>query len=98
MSAPDDGLPGEIPMEYSIHGYGNMIADLVRYNAYRAALDKSVRPGATVLDLGAGPCVLGLTACQCGAGRVIAVDADESLSLGEEIVKESGYLPRFEFL
>src|SRR5258708_5825419 len=83
---------------YSLRGYGVMIADRVRFDAYRCALTKAVQPGNTVLDLGAGPCLLGLWACQCGADRVIAVDADASLNLGREIVEASGFLPRFEFL
>ena len=73
-------------------------SDRVRLDAYRCALTKAIRSGNTVLDLGAGPCLLGLWACQCGAGRVIAVDADSSLNLGKEIVQASGFLPQFEFL
>ena len=85
-------------MQYSIRGYGEMFADRNRFDAYRSALAKAVRPGATVLDLGAGPCMLGLWACHYGAARVIAVDHDSSLGLGQAIVQESGFLPRFEFL
>jgi protein arginine N-methyltransferase 1 len=83
--------------EYSLRGYGEMFADRVRFDAYRSALTKAVRPGDTVLDLGAGPCIMGLWACQCGAGRVVAVDAAASLALGREIVQASGLTSRFEF-
>jgi protein arginine N-methyltransferase 1 len=83
--------------EYSIRGYGDMFADRVRFDAYQSALTKAIRPGDTVLDLGAGPCILGLWACQCGAGRVVAVDAAASLTLGREIVQASGFTARFEF-
>lgn len=39
-------------------------------------LDKTVKPGCTVYDIGCGSGILGITAAKLGAGRVLAVDND----------------------
>jgi ribosomal protein L11 methyltransferase len=41
-----------------------------------AALDRWVRPGATIIDVGTGSGILAVAAARLGAGRVIAVDSD----------------------
>jgi ribosomal protein L11 methyltransferase len=40
------------------------------------ALEETVRPGATVLDLGSGSGILGIAAAKLGAARVLALDID----------------------
>ena len=52
---------------YSLHFYGQMIADARRMEAYVAALRKAVRSDSVVMDLGCGPGVLALIACKLGA-------------------------------
>jgi len=70
---------------YSLAGYGGMVADRVRMESYLSALRCAVQPGMTVLDLGAGPGVFSLLACQLGARQVHAVDPDDSIALLAEL-------------
>src|SRR5688572_22080488 len=62
-----------------------MIADRVRMDAYAEALRRSVKPGAIVLDLGAGLGVFARLAREIGAGKVYAVDPDVSILVAREI-------------
>jgi len=81
---------------YSLVDYGNMVADRIRMDAYLEALRRTVEPGALVIDLGSGPGVLALLACRLGAGRVIAVEVDESVTLLGELAAANGYADRVE--
>ena len=49
---------------YSLGGYGSMVADRVRVDAYAQALRKTVREGAVVLEIGTGPGIFAVLACQ----------------------------------
>jgi type I protein arginine methyltransferase len=82
---------------YSVHSYGKMLADATRMDAYVAALQRTVRPGSVVLDLGCGPGVFALMACQLGARRVFAVEPDNVIELAREAAKENGFADRIEF-
>ena len=82
---------------YSLHSYGQMLADAPRVRAYTAALRHTVRPGSVVLDLGCGPGVFALLACQLGARRVYAVEPDNAIELGREAAKANGFADRIEF-
>ncbi|GLZ42304.1 50S ribosomal protein L11 methyltransferase [Actinokineospora sp. NBRC 105648] len=53
-----------------------MLADRVRLRAYDRALAHAVRPGDTVLDVGAGLLALGMMALRHGAAHVYAVEGD----------------------
>lgn len=83
--------------EYSLRGYGRMVADEVRMRAYRDALAASIQPGATVLDLGAGTGILSLLACQLGAGKVYAVEPSDALAVARQLALDNGYADRIEF-
>jgi type I protein arginine methyltransferase len=76
---------------YNLIGYGSMVADERRTAAYADALTKMVRPGAVVLDLGAGTGLLSLLACRAGASRVYAVDVSPFIQLAREICAANGY-------
>lgn len=67
------------------------LGDARKLAAYRAALDEVVRPGDTVLDLGAGSGVLGCLACDAGARTVVAVDRGDILGLARQIALDNGY-------
>ena len=69
------------PSVYSLYGYGEMIADRVRMNAYAEALRQTVKPGSVVLEIGTGPGIFAILACQLGAGRVIAIESDEIIQV-----------------
>lgn len=83
--------------EYSLRGYGAMIADRVRMDAYRDALARSVRPGDVVLDIGAGTGIMSLLACRFGARMVHAVEPSDALAVGRELAAANGYGDRIEF-
>jgi protein arginine N-methyltransferase 1 len=82
---------------YSVHSYGQMLADTVRMEAYSAALKRAVKPGSVVLDLGCGPGVFALLACKLGARRVYAVEPDNVIQLAREAALANGFADRIEF-
>ena len=82
---------------YSLHFYGQMLADATRMDAYAAALRQMVKPGSVVMDLGSGPGVFALLACKLGARRVYAVEADNVIGLAREAAAANGFTDRIEF-
>src|SRR6185503_5915483 len=82
---------------YSLHFYGQMLADAPRMEAYVAALRKTVRSDAVVMDLGCGPGVLALIACKLGARRVYAVEPNNVIGLAREVAAANGFADRIEF-
>lgn len=70
--------------------------DDVKLARYRAALRDLVRPGDRVLDLGSGTGLLGLLACDAGAGHVIAVESGPIAEVLARIVETNGYADRIE--
>lgn len=62
---------------YSIAGYGEMLNDTVRMNAFAEALRQSVRPDSVVVDIGTGPGIFAMLACRFGAGKVYAIETDD---------------------
>jgi Ribosomal protein L11 methyltransferase (PrmA)/Arginine methyltransferase oligomerization subdomain len=83
---------------YSLGGYGSMIDDRVRLEAYAQALRKTVRPGSVVLEIGTGPGVFAVLACQLGASRVYAVEPDPIIQVAREIAAANGCADRIEFM
>lgn len=79
---------------YSILDYGRMIADQVRTSAYRAALERAVRPGSVVVDLGAGTGVFSLLACRLGVSRVYAIEPACSIEVLRECAEAAGVADR----
>ena len=82
---------------YSLHFYGQMLADTPRMDAYIAALRRAVTPDSVVLDLGCGPGVFALLACKFGARRVFAVEPDNVISVAREAAVANGCADRIEF-
>ncbi|HEX5726405.1 MAG TPA: 50S ribosomal protein L11 methyltransferase [Longimicrobiaceae bacterium] len=83
---------------YSLPSYGAMIADRVRLEAYAAALERTVRPGCVVADLGAGTGIFSLLACRLGAARVYAVEPDPVIQVAREVAADNGVAERITFL
>jgi len=83
---------------YSILAYGEMINDTPRMVAYAKALRKAVKPGCTVLDIGAGTGIFSLLACQLGAGHVYAVEPNGAIRVAQEIAAANGFSDRITFL
>src|SRR5436190_22785077 len=85
-------------MMYSLHGYGKMISDGVRMSAYARALEETVRPESTVLDIGAGTGVMSLLACKFGARKVIAIEPSVAIYIASELAAANGFADRIEFI
>ena len=56
---------------YSAHDHGCMIAHRVRVGSYRRALEKVVKPGAVVVDIGTGHGLFAVFACQLGSAQSV---------------------------
>lgn len=82
---------------YSLHFYGQMIADEQRMEAYAAALRATVRPDSVVMDLGCGAGVFAVLACKLGARRVYAVEPENVIGLARAIAADNGCADRIEF-
>lgn len=79
---------------YSVSGYGKMIADAPRMEAYVGALRQTVKPGSVVVDLGSGPGLFALLACQMGARRVYAIEPDNVIEVVRQAAIANGYRER----
>ena len=66
-----------------------MLMDHVRTEAFRAAIDRVVRPGMTVLDFGTGSGVLSFFAARAGATRVYAVDRSPFIRAARAVAKHN---------
>lgn len=56
-----------------------LLRDTRRNAAFYKALEKTVKPGDVVLDIGAGTGIWAIAAAKLGAKRVVAIDADEMM-------------------
>ena len=83
---------------YSLDQFASMFADRVRMDAYQRAIERSVRSGDTVLDLGCGPGIFALMACRAGAGRVYAIDVNGVVEFGRHLATVNGCGDRIHFL
>jgi SAM-dependent methyltransferase len=75
-----------------------MIRDRVRTEAFRDAIRAVVRPGDTVLDVGAGSGILSMFAAEAGSARVYAVERTATASIAREILAANGYADAVEVL
>lgn len=85
------------PKGYVVGAYGEMIRSTARMDRYEAALRQVVRPGAVVLDIGAGTGIFSLLACQMGAGEVHAIEPDPSIEVAKEAARLNGFADRITF-
>jgi type I protein arginine methyltransferase len=82
---------------YSLHFYGEMMADSGRIEPHVEALRRTVKPDSVVLDLGCGPGLFALLACKFGARRVYAVEPDNTINIAREAAAANGFADRIEF-
>jgi protein arginine N-methyltransferase 1 len=75
-----------------------MIEDSIRMDSYAAALRGSVFPGCIVLDIGTGPGIMAMLACQFGAGRVYALEPDDAIHVARAVATANGLGDRIEFI
>ena len=83
---------------YRLTGYGAMVADRRRIDAYSRAISAAVRPESIVLDLGAGIGTFSVLACKAGAKRVYAVESGDVIGLAQDIAQANGVAGRIRFL
>lgn len=83
---------------YTIHDYAGMISDRGRTDAYASALRKRITPESVVLDLGTGPGILALLACQYGARKVYAIESADILQIARECAAAAGFADRIELI
>jgi protein arginine N-methyltransferase 1 len=83
---------------YSINGYGEMITDDVRTDAYVRALRQAVKPGSVVVDIGTGTGFFAMLACQFGARRVYAVEASDVINVARSMAATNGFAEKMEFI
>lgn len=83
---------------YSIAGYGQMIADRKRMDAYLQALRQAITPASVVVDIGTGTGIFALLACQYGARKVYALEPSDVLQVARAIAVANGYDQRITFL
>lgn len=79
---------------YSVLNYGHMVADGVRMDAYARAIERVVKPGSVVLDIGAGTGVFSLLAARAGAARVHAVEPNPAIWVLADLARENGLSDR----
>jgi protein arginine N-methyltransferase 1 len=83
---------------YDLDAHGRMIDDAPRTDAYARALEKAVRPGDVVLDVGTGTGILAMIACRLGARRVYAIEPDEVIQVARELAAANGMADRITFI
>jgi len=69
-----------------------------RLDQFATAIAARIRPGDTVVDLGAGTGILSFLACRAGARRVYAIEGGESLEFARLLATKNGFLDRVEFI
>lgn len=86
------------PGTYGIGGHLAMVSDRVRVDAYRSALERAVRPGDVVLDLGTGIGIFAVLACELGAGRVYAIEPSAAIEVARQVAADNDVADRIEFV
>jgi len=74
------------------------LADPVRLEAYRRAIQQSVKRGDIVADLGCGTGILGLLCLEAGAGHVYGIDDTGIIDVAREAMVRAGHENRFTFI
>ena len=93
------GTPRELGLHvYDLVGYGDMISDRVRTDAYAHALRDAVTPDSLVLDIGTGTGLFALLACRFGARHVYAVEPSDAIAVARDIARANGYSSRITFI
>lgn len=83
---------------YSIFGYGQMVSDSVRVDAYAKALRKFVNPESVVLDIGTGFGFFAVLACRLGARKVIAIEPDNVIEIARQVAVHNDCADKIQFI
>jgi protein arginine N-methyltransferase 1 len=82
---------------YSVREFGHMIGDATRLKAYEQAIARGVRTGDVVAEIGCGPAVFAILACQAGAKRVYAIETEDIIDVAKQIAAANGLADRIQF-
>ena len=85
-------------MSRVLHEHRTYLDDPVRLKAFRSAIDRVVRPGDVVVDLGSGTGVLGMLACRAGAARVYSIEESSLIGLTRQLARANGLVDRITFI
>ncbi len=78
--------------------HAHMVLDPLRTLPLKKAIERTVKKGDVVVDIGTGIGLLAFFACRAGAKRVYAIDCDrESLDVARGLAKRFGYENRILF-
>lgn len=85
-------------MSLIVDEHRQYLANTVRIDAFRRAIQHVVRPGFTVVDLGSGTGILGLLACEAGASRVYSIEAGPIVTVARALARANGFADRVVFI
>ena len=91
-------MQGLRPRMYNISSYRSLMEDKVRVDAYLGALQKAVKPGDIVVDLGAGVGTWAFVSCQLGAKKVYAIEFTPGIHVARQIAAVNSLQDRIEFI
>jgi protein arginine N-methyltransferase 1 len=83
--------PDRVPVVASLSEHRHYLGDHVRFAAYERALRSLCGEGPTVLDLGAGTGLLGITALRCGARNVYGVESTGLADFTSALARANGF-------
>lgn len=81
-----------------LHYHHSLLADSVRTEAFRAAIEEAVQPGDVVVDLGTGSGILAMFAARAGARKVYAIERGPVAALARELFEANGLSDRIELI
>lgn len=76
----------------------SMLHDTARMDAFRRAINETVKPGDVVVDIGCGSGVLSFMACEAGAKKVYAIEGGPVIEVARQLAVDNGFDDRIEFL
>ncbi|HMO74792.1 MAG TPA: 50S ribosomal protein L11 methyltransferase [Sphingopyxis sp.] len=103
IAAPDDPAVRALTAEPLAHGvpawHVPMVQETARNLAYAEAIERAVKPGMRVLDIGAGTGLLAMIAARAGAGQVFTCEQNPAIAdAAEDIIARNGHAGRVRVL